>query len=775
MAFCSKCGHNLREGARFCDYCGFEVQSQSNNIRKTVFEGKIYKCPNCGEHLKSFVSVCPTCGFEIRGSLATESVSALSKKLEEAETTDQKASIIRHFPIPNTYEDIQEFYILASSNADAKTNSEISSAWISKLEQTMQKARLIIQEQNELERIENQYLEIKKRLNREEKIKKAKYYGSLFTDITPVLPQVILEAGWLISIFILLPLCRKDLDNVGFNVSQLLIMIDLIAGAFFMPFVLRTKSTLPKLIVSSGIILSLILLIPLCTKDVDIVGFNAYQLILIVEIICSVAIVIRTIKYDKEQQNTISLPNSTQLIITLICLLIFIIVYGITSISIPKPSYESSQSPVISKDVQTDTSKGIYSFEIRNYVGKNLASVGKIHGKSLIDEYGYGNVKIVLVTENGFLVPYNDEELKRQYMVIAQSINPGSTITVVHERDNNGKPYSNLVDYQSYDEIVLYIAPVGSQSNIPDNKQPEPTLDRHIYHIRNYVGRNAASFGSNNSSSRLDEYGPAKIKLVFTTEDGSFVNSSDINTLKNYIVIDQDVPFNTELKIQYQTDDRGREYDYLIAYQSCEEINLTVRLLDESITSNMSVIEEDNKTSDNKEYTHMTIKYRVLSNGKAEISGFSGEGNYAEIKSKVDGHEVIGIGANAFKDCDTLESVLFWADVEYINDYAFAGCTSLTEISIPNETTYIGKYAFDGCTELTDLVLWGNPEIDDYAFHDCTSITYVSFSHGTKRVGKHAFDGCIKLESVIVWDDNTIIEKDAFANCPMLKDRPIQD
>ena len=263
---------------------------------------------------------------------------------------------------------------------------------------------------------------------------------------------------------------------------------------------------------------------------------------------------------------------------------------------------------------------------------------------------------------------------------------------------------------------------------------------------------------------------------MFTSESGTYVDAGDINDLKKYIVVGQDVEPNTELKLEYETNSRGEEYDNLIRSQNYEEINLTVRPIDEAIVSAMPDLETaSNSSNDDAEYVELTVKYKVINGDKAEITGFSGDGNHATINRKIDGHEVVSIGDKAFQDCATLESILFWADIESIGDYAFSGCTALKEISIPNETTYIGKHAFDGCTNLSDLIIWGSPEIDDYAFYGCESITDLSISHGTKRIGTHAFDGCKALTSVIVWDDDTIIEKDAFANCPNLKDRPVQE
>lgn len=776
MPFCTNCGQYVADGMKFCGNCGSPVSGTDNGEkRKTAYQGKLFKCPNCGEVLNSFEMNCPTCGYEIRGAKATESISDLEYRLEAAKTVEEKASIIRHFPIPNTKEDIIEFLILASTNADEKLDNEISSAWVVKLEQVIQKARLIIKDKAELNRIEKQYQSICKRLSKERKIKSAKKVGSAIAEVTPVLPQVIVIAGWLISVFILLPLCRVNLDSVGTNSFQLLLMLDFIAGAVIVPFVLRMDSVLPKLIATAGILLSFVFLIPLCTENLDSVGTNAFQLILIVEVICCVIICIRTIKYDRKTNRSIRIPNGSSLMVCLVCIVIFVAVYGIGTLRLPKDALDPS-SPTITENTQTDDSKGIYTYTIRNYIGKNLGSVGKMWGKQLVDEYGSGKLSIVIVTENGTIVPKDNEELKKQYTVTDQSLAAGTDITVVHQRDSQGKPYGALVDYQSYDEIVLYVAPIGQDSYSPTHTTILPTLDKHIYHIRDYVGRNAASFGEYYSSDRVDEYGPAKMRLVFTSENGSYIDSKDIDTLKKYIIIGQDIEPNTELTLEYERDSYGREYDSLIRSQNHEEINLIVRSLDDSITEAMPSLDEDaNKEDEKKERSELTVKYKVTIGGDAEITGFSGDGNHVTIDSKIDGHKVVKIGNKAFKDCTTLESVLFWADVESIGDYAFSGCTALTKISIPNETSYIGKHAFEGCTNMTSLIIWGSPEIDDYAFAGCEGIERLSISHGTKRIGKHAFDGCKALNSVTIWDDDTIIEKDAFANCPNLKDRPVQE
>lgn len=479
-----------------------------------------------------------------------------------------------------------------------------------------------------------------------------------------------------------------------------------------------------------------------------------------------------------------------------------------------------SNIPAISEGIGTSESEGIYTYQIRNYAGKNVASIGKMYGDYLVDEYGNGNLRIVFCTEDGILIDPNNEDQKKQYSVVGQNLPAGSELILVHQRNSSGKPYDGLVSYQSHEEIVLYVAHVGSSGFDPSFTEISPTLDRHKYHVRDYVGRNAASFGMTSGDERIDEYGDGKLRITFTSTDGSFVDINDPNILKSYVVISQDIEANSDLIIQYQTNSNGKEYDSLVQYQNYEEINLTVQRLDDTLIEQMPVIETTNNSGESGDSEELQVKYKVLSNGKAEITGFVGTGNTVTIDDKIDGHEVVAIADAAFRDCTSLKSVIFWADIKTIGDYAFAGCTALTEISIPNETTSIGDHAFEGCTALSSLIIWGDPSIGDYAFAGCTSIPdvsipndtpeigahafegctgitsliiwgdsiigeyafagctnipEVSISTGTKEVGAHAFDGCTSLTSVIIWGDDTIIGKDAFANCPNLKDRPIQE
>lgn len=194
MAFCTNCGQELAEGAKFCANCGKAVTGENTaSQRKTVYEGNLHKCPNCGEILNSFVTNCPTCGHEIRDTQGVSSVRQLAMKLEQLEAKrpqkkstnifaqtfgggaqlqsidEQKIDLIRNFSIPNTKEDVLEFIVLAAANIDLKVygldsgryqmldpaRRELSDAWLSKLEQADQKAEIMFGQTQEYISIRN--------------------------------------------------------------------------------------------------------------------------------------------------------------------------------------------------------------------------------------------------------------------------------------------------------------------------------------------------------------------------------------------------------------------------------------------------------------------------------------------------------------------------------------------------------------------------------------------------------------------------------------------
>lgn len=226
MAYCTNCGKELEEGAKFCANCGKSVEGNCISAqRKTVYDGELHKCPNCGEVLESFVANCPACGYEFRGTKNSSTVREFATKLEEIEKTrpsgkislkevlkDQrevsktdlgKISLIRSFAIPNTKEDLLEFLVLAASNINlqryndfdsiSEAEQAVSDAWEAKFEQAYQKAVILIGTSPEFENVQKLYEKKKSEVSQAKK--KRVLFWILFPTIILVVVSGLIFLG----------------------------------------------------------------------------------------------------------------------------------------------------------------------------------------------------------------------------------------------------------------------------------------------------------------------------------------------------------------------------------------------------------------------------------------------------------------------------------------------------------------------------------------------------------------------------------------------------
>lgn len=252
------------------------------------------------------------------------------------------------------------------------------------------------------------------------------------------------------------------------------------------------------------------------------------------------------------------------------------------------------------------TSPDKYTWYIKDYVGKNLASFGYTSmGGDRLDSYGEGYIKLIFVTSDGSYIDIDNDEELQKYTVTDQDIDPNTELKLQFEKDENGEEYSNLVEDQNIEEIVLAVKEVKSSdkndiSFVKINTSP----DKYTKYIRNYVGRNLAFCGYVSLGEQLcDSYGESVIQFVVTSEDGEYVDISNEEVLKTYVVTGQNVNPNTELKLEFMKDENGGEYSNLVESQSLEEIELHVSSIGSTDTSGSSYEEKstDKGQSDNKE------------------------------------------------------------------------------------------------------------------------------------------------------------------------------
>ena len=158
MAYCTNCGQQLSDGMHFCFNCGASVANTANNSstqHRTVYDGNVHKCIRCGEVINAFAIQCPSCGYELRGAKTSSVVKELAAKLERMSSLPERCDLIRNFYIPNTKEDIFEFIILAASNTDCETKE--TSAWIAKMKQAYEKAKVAFSGTADFERVDKIY------------------------------------------------------------------------------------------------------------------------------------------------------------------------------------------------------------------------------------------------------------------------------------------------------------------------------------------------------------------------------------------------------------------------------------------------------------------------------------------------------------------------------------------------------------------------------------------------------------------------------------------
>lgn len=200
------------------------------------------------------------------------------------------------------------------------------------------------------------------------------------------------------------------------------------------------------------------------------------------------------------------------------------------------------------------------------------------------------------------------------------------------------------------------------------------------------------------------------------------------------------------------------------------------------------------------------IVYDLSADGTyAEVIGYSGTATKINIASTYNDVPVTKIYNEAFKDSDSITSVVIPDSVTSIGNYAFSHCCSLTSVTIPDSVTSIGSSAFEGCNNLTSVTIGnGVTSIGRYAFSHCNSALYTEYEHGryvkfgdnphamligltnknlstytinenTKYIACDVFERCERLTSINIPDSVIEIGSYAFSSCSNLTSITIPD
>ncbi len=181
------------------------------------------------------------------------------------------------------------------------------------------------------------------------------------------------------------------------------------------------------------------------------------------------------------------------------------------------------------------------------------------------------------------------------------------------------------------------------------------------------------------------------------------------------------------------------------------------------------------------------FKYKLLADGTAEITEYSGSAKALEIPSEIYGYTVTSIGDFAFRDCESLRNITIPDSLKEIGVWSFGYCTSLTSVTIPDSVTSIGSHAFYGCESLRNITIPDSvTSIGSWAFYDTAwyynkpdgvvyagkvayqykgempENTSITLKEGTKGVAGSAFKDCYNLTNITIPDSVTNIGEYAF-------------
>lgn len=118
MKFCTNCGKQLNDDAKFCDTCGAPIPGTNENVgddtkRKEIFVGVKRKCPVCGAEVSAFALTCPN-GHELSGISVSKSSKDFQEGLIKYEGKEER-DFVASFPIPNEREALGNFMLMVAS------------------------------------------------------------------------------------------------------------------------------------------------------------------------------------------------------------------------------------------------------------------------------------------------------------------------------------------------------------------------------------------------------------------------------------------------------------------------------------------------------------------------------------------------------------------------------------------------------------------------------------------------------------------------------------
>lgn len=166
------------------------------------------------------------------------------------------------------------------------------------------------------------------------------------------------------------------------------------------------------------------------------------------------------------------------------------------------------------------------------------------------------------------------------------------------------------------------------------------------------------------------------------------------------------------------------------------------------------------------------ISYTISTDGTYYIVADAGICTDSAIilASTYRGLPVREIGKDAFRNKDTIRSIVIPEGVTEIKSYSFQHCYSLSSVVLPKSLTYIGSNAFGYAYSLKSIdIPDAVTEIGSYAFVCNDKLKNVNFTNASQlhTIGEGAFSSCTSLQAFEIPAGVKSIGNSAFLECSM--------
>ena len=152
------------------------------------------------------------------------------------------------------------------------------------------------------------------------------------------------------------------------------------------------------------------------------------------------------------------------------------------------------------------------------------------------------------------------------------------------------------------------------------------------------------------------------------------------------------------------------------------------------------------------------FKYEIH-DGKATVTGYSGNDEEVVIPDTLGGYPVEAIGDRVFMSNEKIISIFIPEGIKKLGDDVFSMCSNLSDVSLPDGLLSIGSHTFHSCHSLTSLrIPDGVVSFGDCAFMWCENLVDFTIPDSVTSVGDNPFCQCQNMQSITVSPQHPYLE-----------------